>query len=636
LRRLPVVCAVILVVSAAFLAAQRPSIVAIAADQSANAGGVTSASQMTVIATGISVRAIAVDPANSAWLYLTNAGAPNQVLTIPSAMPTGPIPNVRPSVIAGTGTAGSLGDGGAATMAQLDLSEASLVERSGVAIALDGTVYVADTANSTIRAIAGPTSTEPGVIRSAAGRWAPSRTVPLVAPMGIAVDQQGDLFIADQSAGTVDEFTASGAAAVLAHVSSPASIAVTSDGGTVFVASPETGAVFSIASRTHEIKLVAGAPSPSSNACTSTPPTSSQQLCPAGLAADAAGNLFVSDANSGRILRVDAKTAASSVSASGLNSPGTLAMDAKGSLYVAEQGNNRILAFAQVGTSQGSLSLTPVSASYGNEPSGGITATQSFSLSNISATTITGLNIPKATTPADFTVQSNSCTTTLSASSSCTLSIAFTPTTTGARSATLAVTDSNPADSASTVLTGTGDDYQLQLANGQLMSVSIQAGTSATFNLEVVPDSVFSGTVAFVCPTNLPTNTTCAFSTPTANVTPGTPAAFSVTFQTTGIINPLTTWMPFSPTDPAKFPLFPAPVLIGLAILLLWVPRKRVAWITSAAAILVVMVMLAGCKKGTSPASIGATPAGTTTMAVTANSQNASRALTITLNVVQE
>src|SRR5262249_55784941 len=156
--------------------------------------------------------------------------------------------------------------------------------------------------------------------------------------------------------------------------------------------------------------------------------------------------------------------------------------------------------------------------------------------------TITGLNIPKTTTPADFTVQASSCTITLAPSASCTLSIAFTPTTTGARSDTLVVTDSNPADSASTVLSGVGDDYQLQLANGQLSSVSIQAGAAATFNLQVVPDNVFSGTVVLVCPNNLPTNTTCTFSSPSVNVTPGTPAPFSVTFQTTGIINPLTTF----------------------------------------------------------------------------------------------
>src|SRR6185437_13718065 len=43
------------------------------------------------------------------------------------------------AVVAGVGQAGSLGDGGAAVSAQLDLSADSLVERSGIAVAPDGT-----------------------------------------------------------------------------------------------------------------------------------------------------------------------------------------------------------------------------------------------------------------------------------------------------------------------------------------------------------------------------------------------------------------------------------------------------------------------------------------------------------------
>lgn len=651
MQRLPVLCAVALV-ALAFAAKEGSRKVAAAEPGQAarNTSAISSASKVTVVATGISVRALATGSVDSALsLYLTNASAPNRVFDINSPAPSTPT-NTLITTIAGTGTAGSLGDGGAATSAQLALSQSSLVERSAVAVAPDGTIYVADTGNSTIRAIAGPASTEPGVMRSAAGRWAPGKSVALTEPMGIAVDRAGDLFIADRAAGTVDRLAATGQTGVLAYVTSPASIGVTPDGSTVFVASPETGAVFSISTQTNEIKIVAGFPGPAideevssavkmtwptSNACNGPADGSAQQICPAGLAVDSAGNLFVSDANSGRILRVDAKTSTISTIASGLSQPGALSMDAGGNLYAAEQGADRIVAFAQVGTSQGSLSLTPASATYGNEPSGGVTATQTLTLSNISSSAITGLSIPKATMPADFTVEANSCTATLAADSSCTLTIAFTPTTTGARSDTLAVTDSNSTDSASTVLSGTGDDYQLQLANGQLMSISVQAGNAATFNLEVVPDNVFSGTVTLVCPGNLPTNTTCAFSSPTVNVTAGTPAAFSVTFQTTGIINPFA-----SVVLPRSIP----PIFLGCAAALLaiavgiafFVAEGRPRFITTTLGVAAIALLLFGCSKGLSEASVGATPPGTSTMAVTGNAQNASRALTITLNVVQE
>ncbi len=651
MRRLPVVCVVTLIGLAAFAAtARKPTIAVAAATQAGNdTPGISSSSKVTVVATGISVRALSIGLLDSsATLFLTNAIAPNQIFQIGLPPSSGAAANARIAPIAGTGAAGSLGDGGAASSAQFDLDESSLTERSGIAVAGDGTIYVADTRNSTIRAIGGGASTEPGVIRSIAGRWAIGRGITLVEPMGVALDRAGDLFIGDHAAGTIDMVPVSGAAETLAHVTSPASVAVTMDGTTVFVASPETGAVFSIATQTHEIRMVAGFPAPamidgmsraiatawpSSGTCNSATNASPEQVCPSGLAMDSTGNLFISDANSGRILRVDARTSALSTIVTGLNQPGALALDASGNLYAAEQGANRIVAFAQVGTSQGSLSLVPASATYGNEPVGGQTATQSFTVSNISpSSAITGLNVPKTTTPADFTVESNNCTATLAANSSCTLSVAFTPTTTGARSDTLTVMDSSSADSVSTVLSGMGDDYQLQLASGQLSSISVQAGAAGVFNLQVVPDSVFSGTVTLVCPNNLPTNTTCTFSSPTVNVTAGTPAPFSVTFQTTGIINPLTSWLPLL----RNFPRFPALLLISTVMVLLWLIAGRIRWISTTLPVFTIALVLAACSKGRSAASIGATPAGTSTMAVSGNSQNASRALTITLNVVQK
>jgi sugar lactone lactonase YvrE len=645
-RRLLVVCVVTLIVLTAFATTQsNPEVAASPTIEQASAPtGVTSPYKVTVISTGVSPRALALNPLDlPAVMYLTSASKPNQVFMLAlTGVGPFPVPNVHIVAAAGTGAAGSLGDGGAAISAQLDLDESSLVERSAIVVASDGTIYVADTGNATIRLIAGPASTEPGVIRSIAGRWGPSQGVALAEPAGIALDKAGNLYIADRAAGAINLMPANGGKLeTLAHISSPASIAVTPDGATVFVASPETGAVFSLGTHTKAIALVPGfAPSVSSETSACSAPTSAVSappICPAGLAVDAAGNLYVSDLRSGRILRMNIPSAKVTTIASGLNQPGALAIDAAGNLYAAEQGLARIVAFAQVGASQGSISLTPASGAYGNEPSGGASAAQSFTLSNVSSNPVTALSLPKTTDTADFTVQTNSCTATLAANASCTLGIAFTPTTSGPRSGTLTVTDANPSDSASTVLSGTGDDFQIQLAGAQLSSISVQAGAAGTFNLQVVPDSVFSGTVTLVCPTNLPTNTTCTFSSPTINVTPGIPAPFSVTFQTTGVINPLTSVWPFIRNLP-RSPYFPALFIVNAA--LVWFLAFTTGWTGRRSATLVLFLfftgtgMLSGCSKGVSPASIGATPAGTSTMAITGTSQNASRALTITLNVV--
>ena len=634
--------ALTLIASATLSRAQRNRTVAAARSQTSNDTAlISSTHQVSVVATGISVRALAVEPNDShAVLYLTNASAPNQIFQLTLAASSAAA-NSGLSSVAGTGAPGSLGDGGLATSAELNLDEHSLIRRSAMAVSADGTIYVADSGNSTIRAIAGKASSEPGVIRSIAGRWATGQDIPLVEPMGIALDGVGDLFIADRAAGTIDLIEAKGSIETLAHVTAPAIIAATLDGGTVFVASPDTGALFSITTQTHEIRNLAGFLGPTiveqtagSSPCGSATSAPNEQVCPAGLAVDTAGDLFISDAHSGRILRLEAKTFRSSTIASGLNQPGALAIDASGTLYAAEQRADRIVAFAQVGTSQGSLSLAPASAAYGNEPVGGQTSTQSFTVSNISTTAITGLSVPQTTAPADFTLETNSCTTMLAPNSSCTLSIAFTPTTAGPRSDTLTVTDSNSADLASTALSGTGDDYQLQLANGQLSSISVQAGTAGTFNLQVVPDNVFSGTVTLVCPNNLPTNTTCTFSPSTVNVSPGTPAPFSVTFQTTGVVNPLGTWISRIRLTAGHLPPFSTLLAFGMVMVLLGAAH-RIRWMTTVALFFIALTLVA-CSKGRSAVAIGATPAGTSTMAVTGKAQNASRALTITLNVVQE
>lgn len=630
---------------------------------SKGASGIASASKVSVVASNVAARALALNPFDSSvTIDLTTTSAPNQVFALGVAAPSGAAAaNARLIAIAGTGAAGSLGDGGAATSAQLNLISASIAERSGVAVGTDGTIFLADTENATIRAIGGASSSEPGVIRSIAGKWAARQSVTLAEPLGIALDRAGNAYVADHAAGAVIALSlANDQLATLAHIASPASIAVAPNGGTVFVASPENGQVFAINTQTKAIDVVLGAAATSSSeagtpqsgsACASSDgatPAAQPQICPSGLAVDGAGNLFVGDAVSGRILRMDAKTGAQSTAASGLNQPGALAFDASGNLYVAEQGMSRIVAFAQAGAAQSNITISPASAAFGNAPTGGASATQQLTLTNTSsATAVTGLTIPKSTTPADFTVESNNCTATLAANSSCALNIAFTPTATGARSGSLAITDATSTDSATASLTGTGADYEIQLAANQLMSISVQTGAAATFNLQVVPDNIFSGTVTLVCPDNLPTNTTCTFSSSIVNVSPGVAAPFQVTFQTTGVVNPIQGIAPGGRDNgPRFFQPFPALAMLAalflaamMMVLAAMVRTNGKAATRSLATVLLVFalaaIILAGCHSVPVNKGLGPTPPGQTSMQITGTSQNTSRALTITLSVVQ-
>ncbi|HEY6904213.1 MAG TPA: hypothetical protein VI216_07880, partial [Candidatus Acidoferrales bacterium] len=383
-------------------------------------------------------------------------------------------------------------------------------------------------------------------------------------PMGIAVDRAGNLYIADDSAGAVDVLSAAtGQLSTLAQVVSPASIAVKPDGSEVFVASPATGAVFAISANTGSIAAVSEfAPAATANSSAARPcanvgntaqaAAASAAACPAGLATDARGDLFVADARGGKIIRVDAKTSKSTTIASGLSVPGAIALDAKGNLYVAEQGANRVLVLPDVTANSGNITLTAPAAfaapcpqvtdpfTYCNMPSGGTSPTAAFTLTNTSSTTAaTAVTI--SVTSGDFTVETKSCTVTLPASGTCLINVAFTPQGSGARTGILTVTDSDSGDSATYDLAGTGDDYSLQLASGQSKEVNVLQGGTATFKAMVAPDSVFGQNgemVKFQCPSNLPLFATCAFSPCPVAITPGAAVAFSVTFVTSSAATP--------------------------------------------------------------------------------------------------
>ncbi|MFZ0787138.1 MAG: choice-of-anchor D domain-containing protein [Candidatus Acidiferrales bacterium] len=701
MRRLLGICALAAAFMLTFGLSHQEATPAFAASRAASSEGASATSsaesaagKTVVIADGVAARALGLDP--SAALDLTSAGAPDRVFAMASALvteATGPA-SVKTALtpIAGVGRAGSSGDGGAAIAAEFNLAPDSLSERSGIAIAPDGTIFIADSQNSTIRSIAGPSSSEPGIIRSVAGRWAPRQNVTLTTPMGVAVDRAGNLYIADKGADAVDVFVAAtGRLETLAQVISPSNIAVTLDGTKVFVASPETGGVFAIATSTRAISGLAGFPAVGATSSTNASECPSfesgvivapkaQGICPAGLAVDGHGNLFVADANAGRILRVDAATNKISISATSLNVPGDIAFDPKGDLFVSEQGLSRIIELPQLGDPASAISLTtpPVFASpcpqvsnpftFCNVPSGGTSQQAAFTLTNTSTNTVTGVTVAfiPATTPGNFTVESNGCTATLGKGQSCQINIAFTPQTTGALTATLSVTDSNPADAATVGLAGTGDDYSLQLASGQQIELTIYQGGTAVFNGQVVPDNVFGQdgeSVQLVCPTSatMPVNTSCVITPCQAAITPGTPTPFKITFVTSsatsiaavppqgsgctsyGPAPAMLTPGPRSPDplDGRRFP--PLLLLAGLAALALslgWVGaaagrgdgRKRLP-IGFAMAGLAVATLI-GCHHGNSTIAGPATPVGITAMAATGkavdsngNPLNTSRAM---------
>jgi sugar lactone lactonase YvrE len=557
------------------------------------------ANALITVAANISARSLAVESqsqnatnaasaensnvAQSALVYLANADKGNRIFTLATAsnvLSTANNPTAAVSagstiaLFAGQAAAGSLGDGGAASSAEFDLKLNSLAMRSGVVLAPDGTVFVADTLNETIRSIAGASSSEPGIVRGLVGRFGPRQNFELIEPLGLALDHAGNLYIADRGANAVLMLHSAasdspGVLEILAHVVSPASVGVSPDGSKVFAASPDTGSIVEINTKTSSIST--SAISPSQWFAASQNPAGAR-IIPTGLAVDGAGNLFVSFSGPGggldQIWRLDATTGKMTSAARGLTSPGELAFDSNGNLFIADQGTHRLLELRGAGVPATGVTLTPpagpVPTDFRFEPVDGKTASQAFTLTNDSGGTLSQVGASFQSGTTNFSVASSSCTATVLNDTTCAFNVVFTPQSTGVLSDNLVVTytaGTNPPATLTAAVTGTGDDYQITPVTnvGPIYQIAIDPGLAATFLLQVVPDDSFSGAVTLNCPVALPTNTTCGISvgstvtTPlvaslTVNVVRGAPVPFNITFQTTGPNTKVPTSSGFLPT----------------------------------------------------------------------------------------
>ncbi len=270
------------------------------------------------------------------------------------------------STVAGDGTAGFSGDGGAATAAQL-------IFPSGVAVDGDGNLYIADTDNHRIRKVDtdGDISTVAGG-GSSLGDGGAATAARLIFPSGVAVDGDGNLYIADRNNHRIRKVDADtdfistvagsryrgdsgdGGAATAARLNYPRGVAV--DGsGNLYIADTDNHRIRKVDADTDFISTVAGSryrgDSGDGGAA-----TAARLSSPSGVAVDGSGNLYIADRGNHRIRKVDAdtdfiSTAAGASSGGGddgpataarLTSPSDMAVDGSGNLYIADRNNHRI------------------------------------------------------------------------------------------------------------------------------------------------------------------------------------------------------------------------------------------------------------------------------------------------------
>ncbi|MDM8545575.1 NHL repeat-containing protein [Candidatus Venteria ishoeyi] len=274
------------------------------------------------------------------------------------------------STFAGTGRPGFSGDGGDARQAQLKTP-------GGIAVDDNGTLYIADTGNHVIRKI-----TPQGMIDTVAGsgkagergdKGAASRAQ-LRSPEDVAVDGQGNLYIADRGnhrirkvnnagiitslAGTTAGFSGDGDNAQAARLKYPWGLAVDTQ-GFVYVADAGNHRIRRI-SPEGMIETIAG--SSAGYEGDGLPATQAKLNHPQGVSIDLQGNVFIADSYNQRIRQINhdgriftiagsSFTGLSNGTFSGDNElatrarlfyPQDISVDASGTLYIADANNHRV------------------------------------------------------------------------------------------------------------------------------------------------------------------------------------------------------------------------------------------------------------------------------------------------------
>jgi pimeloyl-ACP methyl ester carboxylesterase/sugar lactone lactonase YvrE len=233
-----------------------------------------------------------------------------------------------------------------------------------------GNLYVADTSGNTIDKItpAGLVSTLAGTTGVAGAQDGAGSSALFNQPGGVAVDDAGNLYVADTGNATIRKITPNGTVSTLAgsptsrgnqdgsgsaaSFSSPAGVAV--DGaGNVYVADAFNATIRKITAA-GAVSTLAGSAMNRGDADGTGP--AAQFNYPNGVAVNAAGNLYVADTYNDTIRQITpagvVTTLAGSAGISGavdlagrsalFNQPCGIAVDSAGNLYVADTGNGTI------------------------------------------------------------------------------------------------------------------------------------------------------------------------------------------------------------------------------------------------------------------------------------------------------
>ncbi len=274
------------------------------------------------------------------------------------------------TTVAGNGSPGSSGDGGAATSARLSAPE-------DVFVVANGDLYIADTGNHEIRKVTAAT----GIITRVAGTGSPgssgdggaATSARLNSPQGIAIAANGDIYIGDRSNNKVRKVTAStgvistyagtgtagysgdGASALLARLNRLQGIHLASNGD-LYIADANNNAIRKVAAATGIITTFAGT-GVAGFAGDGGAATSARINAAEAVHLSATGDLYIADTGNNRIRKVSATGTITTVVGTGaagaagdggpataaqLNSPRGLGISSTGVYYIGDRNNHKV------------------------------------------------------------------------------------------------------------------------------------------------------------------------------------------------------------------------------------------------------------------------------------------------------
>jgi len=293
-------------------------------------------------------------------------------------------------------------------------------------------------------------------------------------------------------------------------------------------------------------------------------------------------------------------------------------------------------AFAsKIGVLEG-IAINPTGLTFAPQTQGTTSQTQTVTLvSGVSPVTITSISLTGANS-GDFAIVTNTCGAMLPANSQCTITVDFTPSAPGNRSAFLSIVDDvagQPPQSLVASLSGSTSTVPDFSVTTTTPTVTVSAGQSATVTLQVTPVNSFSQPINLVC-NGLPAGASCAI-TPNPVVPTGTTStAVTVTIHT-AVRNLL------PPSFRIKMPPFDGvyrtvPYLAWLMLFFLiavLAQSGRRPGFAGIGFVVLVVCMAAGCGGGNSTGVPAGTQAGTYTVTIAATSGSLTHNTTLALVV---